>query len=112
MDVCDEEICEDIEYYMQYLLDELREVIKLRNLELDMEQIDLVLEPKVFNDGSVVCCYYFANHRDRCLFWLDDYLAHGLLTDCVGIQNLSHIRGLLIASRESVLLMTRTGFHN
>ncbi|OAX31124.1 hypothetical protein K503DRAFT_870758 [Rhizopogon vinicolor AM-OR11-026] len=92
MDVCDEEICEDIEYYMQYLLDELREVIKLRNLELDMEQIDLVLEPKVFNDGSVVCCYYFANHRDRCLFWLDDYLAHGLLTDCVGIQNLSHIR--------------------
>ncbi|OJA21578.1 hypothetical protein AZE42_04109 [Rhizopogon vesiculosus] len=92
MDICDGDICGDIEYYMQYLLDELRDVIRLRNLELDMQQIDLVLEPKVFDNDSVVCCYYFANHRDRCLFWLDDYHTQDLLNGCVGIENLSHIR--------------------
>ncbi|KAG1798697.1 uncharacterized protein BJ212DRAFT_1403404 [Suillus subaureus] len=33
-----------------------------------MRQVDLVVEPKNLDGDSVVCCYYFANHRDRCLF--------------------------------------------
>jgi hypothetical protein len=93
MNICDKEIYGDIEYYMQYLLDELRRVIEDRNIELDLQQIDLVLQPKVYEGDSVVCCYYFANHRDRCLFWLDDFDASKILTECVGVESLSHIRG-------------------
>lgn len=92
MNICDEETCGDIEYYMQRLLDELQRVVEHRNLELDMEQVDLVLEPKTFDGDSVVCCYYFANHRDRCLFWLDDFDAEEILSDCKSVENLSHIR--------------------
>jgi hypothetical protein len=95
MDVCDEEIYGDIEYYTRYLLEELQRVVDDGNLDLDMQQVDLVLEPRVFDSGSekkVVCCYYFANHRDRCLFWLDDFNAKDVLSDCVGVKSLSHIR--------------------
>lgn len=93
MNICDEETCGDIEYFMQRLLDELQRVVEHRSLELDMEQVDLVLEPKTFDGDSVVCCYYFANHRDRCLFWLDDFDAEDILFDCKAVENLSHIRG-------------------
>lgn len=102
MDICDEEICGDIEYYMQYLLEELQRVVDEEDLELDMQQVDLVLEPKVFDGDSVVCCYYFANHRDRCLFWLDDYDARKILSDCLGVKSLSHIRRLTIVLSGSV----------
>lgn len=102
MNICDEETCGDIEYYMQRLLDELQRVVEHRNLELDMEQVDLVLEPKTFDGDSVVCCYYFANHRDRCLFWLDDFDAEEILSDCKSVENLSHIRGWLIVLRRRI----------
>ncbi|OAX42623.1 hypothetical protein K503DRAFT_710268 [Rhizopogon vinicolor AM-OR11-026] len=92
MNICDKDICEDIEYYMQYLLDELQAEIGHRILDLDRDQVDLVLEPRNFGDNSVVCCYYFANHRDRCLFWLNEYDTEGILTDCQGVESLSHIR--------------------
>ncbi|KAG0695931.1 hypothetical protein DFH29DRAFT_953418 [Suillus ampliporus] len=92
MNICNEEKCEDIEYYMQYLLDELRHVIAQRSLDLDMEEVDLVIEPKVLDDCSVICCYYFATHRDRCLFWLDDFDTKSILSDCNGVENLSQTR--------------------
>lgn len=102
MNICDEETCGDIEYYMQRLLDELQRVVEHKSLELDMEQVDLVLEPKTFDGDSVVCCYYFANHRDRCLFWLDDFDAEDILSDCKAVENLSHIRGWLIVLRPRI----------
>jgi hypothetical protein len=96
MNICDKAIYGDIDYYMHTLLDELQQVIEDQNIELDMQQIDLVIEPKVFDGDSVVGCYYFANHRDRCLFWLDDVDVFKILTDCEGVESLSHIRGWLI----------------
>jgi len=108
MNICDKEICDDIEYYMEYLLEELGRVVNDEKLELDMQQVDLVIEPKVFDNDSVVCCYYFANHRDRCLFWLDDYDARKILFDCSGVESLSHIRRLSIVLSSSVL----TFWHN
>ncbi|KAG0695926.1 hypothetical protein DFH29DRAFT_245741 [Suillus ampliporus] len=89
MNICDEEICDDIEYYMEYLLDKLH---KYQDLALDVTQVDLVLEPKLFTGDTIVCCYYFANHRDRCLFWLDEYSTKDILSECNGVENLSHIR--------------------
>ncbi|KAG1877005.1 hypothetical protein C8R48DRAFT_768568 [Suillus tomentosus] len=91
MNVCETDICDDIEYFMHYLLDELQQTIEDKNLSLDMEQVDLVVEPKTFGGDSVICCYYFANHRDRCLFWLDDFNPEDIISECKGINNLSHI---------------------
>ncbi|KAG2741666.1 hypothetical protein P692DRAFT_20905832, partial [Suillus brevipes Sb2] len=90
--ICEPDICEDIEYYMECLLDELRRTIEEGNLTLNMEQVDLVVEPKTFGSDLVVCCYYFANHRDRCLFWLDDFNPKNIISECKSVQSLSHIR--------------------
>jgi hypothetical protein len=110
MNVCNEEICGDIEYYMQYLLDDLRQVVEDQDLELDMQQVDLVVEPKCEGD-FVVGCYYFANHRDRCLFWLDDFDAQSILSSCKGVENLSHIREWLMILGESEFELL-AGLHN
>ncbi|KAG1840117.1 hypothetical protein C8R48DRAFT_781864 [Suillus tomentosus] len=91
MNICDETIYSDIKHFMDYLLRSLRD--ESEHLELDMAQVDLVIEPKVSTDADkVVCCYYFANHRDRCLFWLDEYSTEDILSECNGVENLSHIR--------------------
>ncbi|KAG1834711.1 hypothetical protein EV424DRAFT_1477882 [Suillus variegatus] len=91
MNICDETIYGDIRHFMDYLLRSLRD--ESEHLELDMAQVDLVIEPKVSTDADkVVCCYYFANHRDRCLFWLDEYSTEDILSECNGVENLSHIR--------------------
>ncbi|KAG2357344.1 hypothetical protein BDR07DRAFT_1420728 [Suillus spraguei] len=66
MNICDEEIYSDIKYFMDYLMRSIRD--------------------------EMVCCYYFANHRDRCLFWLDEYSPEDILSECNGVENLSHIR--------------------
>ncbi|KAG2119383.1 hypothetical protein DEU56DRAFT_124637 [Suillus clintonianus] len=92
MDIRKRDICDRIEYYMEYLLDQLQRNLEQRNLTLDMRQVDLVVEPKVYDGDSVVCCYYFANHRDRCLFWLDDFNPEYVTSLCKGIKSVSHIR--------------------
>ncbi|KAG2069099.1 hypothetical protein BDR04DRAFT_1102030 [Suillus decipiens] len=88
MDICQSDICDDIEYFAQHLLDELQR--SKGDLALDMKQVDLVVEPKCFDGESVICCYYFVNHRDRCLFWLDDFNPKEITSECKGVQNLSH----------------------
>jgi hypothetical protein len=89
----------DIECIMQYLLDELQQVIEDGNLELDMQQVDLVIEPKIFDGDSVVFCYYFASHRDRSLFWLNEHSTDCFLSDFKGVENLSHIGEEIDSSR-------------
>jgi hypothetical protein len=87
---------------MHYLLGELQRVIEDGGLELDMQQVDLVFEPKIFDGDSIVGCYYFANHHDRCLFWLDDYNIENIISDCKRVESLSHIGGWLIGHRVCV----------
>ncbi|OAX35807.1 hypothetical protein K503DRAFT_343916 [Rhizopogon vinicolor AM-OR11-026] len=99
INVCNEEMCEDVKYYMKYLLDELESELKRKGSLFDMKQVDLVLELKQAPDGiSAICLYYFANHRDRCLFWLDEFDAKKVLSDCKGITNISH-KGLAIQAQ-------------
>jgi hypothetical protein len=93
VDICNEDIFDDIEYYMQYLWGELQQTLVNRNLVLDMGLVDLVIEPRATTNDSVVCCYYFVNHRDRCLFWLDDFNPQEIISECKGVKSLSHIRG-------------------
>ena len=92
MDIHDEDICTDVEYFSEFLWAELQFEIKKRNLEdsIDPNQVHLVLEPRVDYDG-VLCCYYFVNPAGRSLFWLDDWdNASGLLGACRDVDSLSH----------------------
>ncbi|KAG2134840.1 hypothetical protein DEU56DRAFT_901971 [Suillus clintonianus] len=94
MNICDEQIHGRIEYHMKYLLSGLELLVEQEELDLDMMQVDLVLELKDSDksDGSVVCCYYFVNHRGRCLFWLVEFNVKDILENCKGVKSLSHIR--------------------
>jgi hypothetical protein len=75
---------------MEYLLEGLEAVVQRD--QLDMTQVDLVIEPKVLDDDSLVVCYYFVNHRSRCIFWLSEFDAEDIICNCKGVESLSHIR--------------------
>jgi hypothetical protein len=87
---------------MLYLLDQLQSDVKRKGSQLDMEHVDLVIEPKALNHDSVIGNYYFANHRGRCLFWLDEFDAKDVLSECKGIKTLSHKGGWLTSPSWSV----------
>ncbi|KAG9313443.1 hypothetical protein JVU11DRAFT_5765 [Chiua virens] len=99
VDICDPEIHEDIEYFRIFLFTELQAEIKNRNLSesLDIDQVQLVLEPKV-DDLGAMCCYYFVNPRTRCLFWLDEWEAYEVFKDCRGRLSVPH-KGLAIQAQ-------------
>ncbi|KIJ61579.1 hypothetical protein HYDPIDRAFT_115736 [Hydnomerulius pinastri MD-312] len=85
MDICDAEILGDVEYYREFLLDPTG----LGPSQLDLKQVELVIEPQGDDEG-VLCRYYFVNHVERCLFWVDDLPADSLLGDYKGFNSLSH----------------------
>ena len=91
VNMCDEEIRNDIEYFRTFLFSELGTEIKNRNLpeSLKIDEIELVLEPK--RHGAVaVCYYYFVNPRARSLFWLDEWEGYKIFKDCRGILSSPH----------------------
>ncbi|KAG8216853.1 hypothetical protein J3R82DRAFT_7116 [Butyriboletus roseoflavus] len=96
LDVCDEEIHRDIEYFRRFLFSELETEIENRNVSeyLKVDELQLVLEPKVDEEG-VMCCYYFVNPRARSLFWLDEWDGRGIIGGCRGSLSLRH-KGLAI----------------
>ncbi|KIJ09102.1 hypothetical protein PAXINDRAFT_172628 [Paxillus involutus ATCC 200175] len=98
VNVCNEEICDDIEYFKRFLFSELQDEIEKRGLSgsLKHDEVQLVLEPKMDVDG-LLCSYYFVNPWSRCLFWLDDWEGEEIFSDCRGDLSLPH-KGLGIQS--------------
>lgn len=45
------------------------------------EQFDIVLDLIPDSPGEYGCGYYFANHDNRTLFWLDDHDVSGILNE-------------------------------
>lgn len=90
MNICDPEIHEDIEYFRKFLFSELETEIKNRNLsDLKVDEVQLVLEPKL-DEFGVMCCYYFVNSTARSLFWLDEWDGYDVFKDCKGILSPPH----------------------
>ncbi|KAF9237091.1 hypothetical protein BU15DRAFT_76324 [Melanogaster broomeanus] len=91
VDVYNEEIRADIEYFRDFLFSELRVEIVNRGLSesLTIDDVQLVLEPKIDLEG-IVCCYYFVNPRSRSLFWLDEWEGDEIFCDCRGALSLPH----------------------
>ena len=94
-DVCVPEVLHDIIYFSNYLHDELRLAIDNKKIthDINYDDVELVLEPKkTLEDEAefIICCYYFVNPAERCLFWLDEYDAEDMLGECRGVTSLSH----------------------
>jgi hypothetical protein len=93
LNICDEEIQEEIEYFITFLFSALETEIRNRNLteSLKVDEVELVLEPKGDGPNSVICHYYFVNPRTRSLFWLDEWDGYDIFKDCRGILSLPHM---------------------
>ncbi|KAH7909163.1 hypothetical protein BJ138DRAFT_1102917 [Hygrophoropsis aurantiaca] len=91
VDICDPEILHDIQGFSNTLHESLRLFVIEKDLNVELNKIELVLEPTEDEFGTI-CCYYFINHRARCLFWLQDYDAEIILTGTKGLTSLSHKR--------------------
>ncbi|KAF9225844.1 hypothetical protein BS17DRAFT_729968 [Gyrodon lividus] len=98
VNICNEEILEDIEYFRDFLFAELKVEIEARGLSesLKTDEVQLVLEPKA-DEMGVLCCYYFVNPGSRSLLWLDDWEGYEIFSDCRGALTLPH-KGLGIQS--------------
>lgn len=88
--MCSSDVLHDIVYFSNYLHHELRVAIDSKKIEIDYDEVELVLEPKKTSDQEIICCYYFVNPAERCLFWLDEYDAEDMLGECRGVTALSH----------------------
>jgi hypothetical protein len=53
--------------------------------------VDLVLDLTFGEDGEKMCGYYFADHQNRSLFWLEEFDASTLLAEVKGVASLAHI---------------------
>ncbi|KAI6116134.1 hypothetical protein F5141DRAFT_648567 [Pisolithus sp. B1] len=97
VNVVDEDVRKDVEYFSTFLWSELNHEIGVevgRFPDFNLEKVRLVVEPRSDENG-VLCCYYFVDHANRSLFWLDEWDAPGVFSACKGVETLSH-RGLAI----------------
>lgn len=92
MDVRDQDIRDDIEYFRDYLYSELETETTNRNLSecLKVDEVQLVLEPMVDELGSVACYYYFVNPRNRSIFWLNEWEGESIFKYSKGILSPPH----------------------
>lgn len=71
-------------------IDHIFDFIRSQNMELAPD-VDLVLDLTKNDKGDTCCGYYFADHGERCLFWLDKFDATPLCDEVKGIAELSHL---------------------
>jgi hypothetical protein len=70
-------------------------VNKTRNKNITLpDDIELVLEivPRDSQGGGPKCGYYFVEHRNQCLFWLDKFDAEHICPDIKVMVSFSHLR--------------------
>ncbi|KAG6330528.1 hypothetical protein ID866_8561 [Astraeus odoratus] len=91
VDVCNATVLADIEQFQHTLYDDLRRAILDGRVNVELDDVELVLEPRA-DDYGVLCSYYFVHGPKRCLFWLEEFDARGVLGDCKGVSALSHKR--------------------
>lgn len=89
VDICNVTVLADIEQFQNTLYRELHRAIEAQLVNLDLEDVELVLEPRA-DDVGVLCSYYFVHRQKRCLFWLEEFDAYNVLGECKGVGALSH----------------------
>ncbi|KAL4079409.1 hypothetical protein J3A83DRAFT_1089265 [Scleroderma citrinum] len=95
VDVREQKNYSNVEYFSEFLWEELRFELRERDLEssLNLDEVQLVL--KLHPDDDGVCYYYFVNPAGRSLFWLEEWDAPGIFDSCRSVDTLPH-KGLAI----------------
>ncbi|KAJ7754473.1 hypothetical protein B0H16DRAFT_1542487 [Mycena metata] len=81
---------------LQFMNENVRKVIdflRVHGIQLAPD-VDLVLDEYIDGDGGKWCQYYFVNHQDRCVFWLDKAGSEmfDITQNLRGMSDASHIR--------------------
>ncbi|KAL4071432.1 hypothetical protein V8B97DRAFT_1917629 [Scleroderma yunnanense] len=105
VDVREQKSYSNVEYFSEFLWEELRFELRERDLEssLNLDEVQLVL--KLHPDDDGVCYYYFVNPAGRSLFWLEEWDAPGIFDSCRSVDTLPH-KGLAIQALYWYILMT------
>ncbi|KAJ6588820.1 hypothetical protein B0H19DRAFT_220413 [Mycena capillaripes] len=80
-----------------FITDHIRIVtdfLRAHGVQLEPD-VDLVLDEYIYSDQSKGCQYYFVNHQDRCVFWMDTAdsdMMFPIMTELNGVTSASHIR--------------------
>ncbi|KAJ7485400.1 hypothetical protein FB451DRAFT_1363351 [Mycena latifolia] len=72
----------------------VHDFLRAYNVQLPPD-VDLVLDEYLYTDQSKGCQYYFVNHKDRCVFWMDKAESSELFPvteELNGITSASHIQ--------------------
>ena len=87
-DLCDTDIFQAVKTF----LEQLDEFIATRNIQIP-ENVDLVFDLiRSQEDGKTYCAYYYADHDNKSVFWLDGY-------DATNFYIWSEVRGVKSASQ-------------
>lgn len=70
----------------------LEDFMRANNLQLDPD-VDTVLDFYLSESGKIYWCYYFASHKHRVVFWLDQFDAGALSAwqEVKGVTSASHL---------------------
>ncbi|KAJ7431193.1 hypothetical protein FB451DRAFT_1321023 [Mycena latifolia] len=80
--------------FINHTMHLIHDFLRAHNVQLHPD-VDLVLDEYLYADQSKGCRYYFINHHDRCVFWMDKAESSELFPvteELNGISSMSHIR--------------------
>ncbi len=71
----------------------LKKIIRDEKLTIlsENKKYDLVLDIMPTEDEKMLWSYYYACHKTRCLFWLDEYDASYMISEIRGVESPAHI---------------------
>jgi len=72
-------------------LEELENELRLKGTPFPTDHYDLVLDMVETKDKKIIWQYYYVDHNNRTLFWLEPYDMHDLLRDIPGVEEPGHI---------------------
>ena len=85
--MCDRDLREEVLASHRQLENQLR----LTGMHLPTAHYDLVLDRVEARDKQIVWQYYYVDHKNKTLFWLEPYSMRPLLNNIPGVEEPSHI---------------------
>ncbi|KAJ7664314.1 hypothetical protein B0H17DRAFT_301858 [Mycena rosella] len=79
--------------FIEINMDKIYDFLRAHGVHLAAD-VDLVLNEYLYSDKSKGCAYYFINHQDRCVFWMDEAQSElfSVTQELNGITSSSHIK--------------------
>ncbi|KAF9017860.1 hypothetical protein BDZ89DRAFT_1074496 [Hymenopellis radicata] len=90
----DADLCDpDVTTLVTSFIEQMDEFIRVQNIDIPATAdfvFDLI---RAESDNRILCAYYFADHANRSIFWLDTYYAHyfPIWSEINGATSVSHV---------------------